>query len=283
MESENVNQVLEDNVYKTTGLIAILEKIQSKYSYLPEKELKEVAEKTGRSLVDIYGIATFYRSFSLKPRGKHLISVCLGTACHVRGGPTIARELEKELGIKAGETTENREFTMETVNCLGACALGPVVVVDGHYFPQVKVSLVSDKIRKTRTGLDVVKVETDERIFPVEVSCSRCNHSLMHSETIIDGYPAIRVTVSFDNKHGWLALSSLYGSHKVVSLHEIPPGTILNIFCPHCHSELIGGAKCGACGAPMVPMIVRGGGVVQICARRGCKEHILDVGGSIIE
>lgn len=283
MESENVNQILEDNVYKTAGLIAILEKIQSKYSYLPEKELKEVAEKTGRSLVDIYGIATFYRSFSLKPRGKHLISVCLGTACHVRGGPTIARELEKELGIKAGETTENREFTMETVNCLGACALGPVVVVDGHYFPQVKVSLVSDILRKTRTGLDVVKVETDERIFPVEVSCSRCNHSLMHSETIIDGYPAIRVTVSFDNKHGWLALSSLYGSHKVVSLHEIPPGTILNIFCPHCHSELIGGAKCGACGAPMVPMIVRGGGVVQICARRGCKEHILDVGGSLIE
>jgi (2Fe-2S) ferredoxin len=187
------------------------------------------------------------------------------------------------LGIKAGETTENREFTMETVNCLGACALGPVVVVDGHYFPQVKASLVSDILRKTRTGLDVVKVETDERIFPVEVSCSRCNHSLMHSETIIDGYPAIRVTVSFDNKHGWLALSSLYGSHKVVSLHEIPPGTILNIFCPHCHAELIGGAKCGACSAPMVPMIVRGGGVVQICARRGCKEHILDVGGSTIE
>ena len=142
MEPENVNQVLEDNVYKTTGLIAILEKIQSKYSYLPEKELKEVAEKTGRSLVDIYGIATFYKSFSLKPRGKHLISVCLGTACNVRGGPAVARELEKALGIKAGETTENREFTMETVNCLGACALGPVVVVDCHYFPQVKASLV---------------------------------------------------------------------------------------------------------------------------------------------
>ncbi len=283
MKSDNVDQVLEDNVNKTTGLIAILEKIQSKYSYLPEKELKEVAEKTGRSLVDIYGIATFYRSFSLKPRGKHLISVCLGTACHVRGGPAIARELEKELGIKAGETTENREFSMETVNCLGACALGPVVVVNGHYFPQVKASLISDILKKTRAGLDVVKIETDERIFPVEVSCSRCNHSLMHTDTIIDGYPAIRVTVSFDNKHGWLALSCLYGSHTVVSLHEIPPGTIVNIFCPHCHAELIGGAKCGMCGAPMVPMIVRGGGVVQICARRGCNEHILDVGGSTIE
>ena len=138
-------------------------------------------------------------------------------------------------------------------------------------------------LAKAHSGLDVVKIDTDERIFPVEVSCSHCNHSLMHPETIIDGYPAIRVTVAFDNKHGWLALSCLYGSHKVVSLHDIPPGTILNIFCPHCHAELIGGAKCGACGAPMVPMIVRGGGIVQICARRGCKEHILDVGGSTLE
>jgi NADH-quinone oxidoreductase subunit E len=283
MNDKNVNQVAEKKLYKPMGLISILEKIQSKYSYLPEKELREVSEKTGLSMVDIYGVATFYKSFSLKPRGKHLISVCLGTACHVRGGPSVAQELGKKLGINAGETTNDREFTMETVNCLGACALGPVVVVDGHYFPQVKASLVSDLLEKARTGLDIVKVETDERIFPVEVSCSRCNHSLMHPDTIIDGYPAIRVTVSFDNKHGWLALSSLYGSHKVVSLHEIPPGTIVNIFCPHCHAELIGGTKCGACGAPMVPMIVRGGGVVQICARRGCKEHILDVGGSTIE
>lgn len=283
MNNKNVNQVVENKLYKPMGLISILEKIQSKYSYLPEKELREVSEKTGLSMVDIYGVATFYKSFSLKPRGKHLISVCLGTACHVRGGPSVAQELGKKLGINAGETTKDREFTMETVNCLGACALGPVVVVDGHYFPQVKASLVSDLLEKASTGLDIVKVETDERIFPVEVSCSRCNHSLMHPDTIIDGYPAIRVTVSFDNKHGWLALSSLYGSHKVVSLHEIPPGTIVNIFCPHCHAELIGGTKCGACGAPMVPMIVRGGGVVQICARRGCKEHILDVGGSTIE
>ena len=118
MVSEDVNERVEEKIYKPTGLISILEKIQSKYSYLPEKALKEVSKNTGLSLVDIYGVATFYKSFSLKPRGKHLISVCLGTACHVRGGPAIARELEKELGIKAGETTENREFTIETVNCL---------------------------------------------------------------------------------------------------------------------------------------------------------------------
>ena len=166
MNDKNVNQVIENKLYKPMGLISILEKIQSKYSYLPEKELREVSEKTGLSMVDIYGVATFYKSFSLKPRGKHLISVCLGTACHVRGGPSVAQELGKKLGINAGETTKDREFTMETVNCLGACALGPVVVVDGHYFPQVKASLVSDLLEKSRTGLDIVKVETDERIFP---------------------------------------------------------------------------------------------------------------------
>jgi len=283
MESEYVSDLLEKNVNKRGGLISILEEIQSKYSYLPEEALRQVAEKTGRSLVDIYGVATFYKSFSLKPRGKHLVSVCVGTACHVRGANNIVKEVEQQLGVKAGETTPDKEFTLETVNCLGACALGPVVVVDGHYFPQVKASMVPEILEKSRTGLDVVKIDTDQRIFPVEVSCARCNHSLMDPTHEIDGYPAIRITVSFDNKHGWFLLSCLYGSHNVASEHEIPPGTILNMFCPHCHAELIGGAKCGECGAPMVPMIVRGGGVVQICARRGCKGHILDLSGSTFE
>jgi NADH-quinone oxidoreductase subunit E len=283
MNLEDISKICEKHEDVGGGLIAILEDIQSTYSYLPEEALKKVAVETGRSLVDVYGVATFYRSFSLKPRGKHLISVCVGTACHVRGANNIVKEVEQQLGVKAGETTDDKEFTLETVNCLGACALGPVVVVDGHYFPQVKVSTVSEILDKAREGLDVIKIETDQRIFPVEVSCARCNHSLMDSEHVIDGHPAIRITVSFGNKHGWFLLSCLYGSHNVASEYEIPPGTILNIFCPHCHAELIGGAKCGECGAPMVPMIVKGGGVVQICARRGCKGHILDLGGSTVE
>jgi len=283
MNLEDISKICEKHEDIGGGLIAILEDIQSTYSYLPEEALKKVAVETGRSLVDVYGVATFYRSFSLKPRGKHLISVCVGTACHVRGANNIVKDFERQLGVKAGETTDDKEFTLETVNCLGACALGPVVVVDGHYFPQVKVSTVSEILDKAREGLDVVKIETDQRIFPVEVSCARCNHSLMDSEHVIDGHPAIRITVSFGNKHGWFLLSCLYGSHNVASEYEIPPGTILNIFCPHCHAELIGGAKCGECGAPMVPMIVKGGGVVQICVRRGCKGHILDLGGSTVE
>jgi len=265
------------------GLISTLEEIQAKFGYLPREELLQVAEKTGRSLVDIYGVATFYRAFSLTPRGKHLVSVCLGTACHVRGGPAIAQEVERQLGIKAGQTTTDKEFTMETVNCLGACALGPVVVVDGHYFPSVKTSMVKDILDKARNGIDRVEIDTDQRIFPVEVSCARCNHSLMDRRHPIDGHPSIRVTVSFGNKHGWMALSSLYGSYSVASKHEIPPDTIVNVFCPHCHAELPGTTKCSECGAPMVPMIVRGGGVVQICTRRGCKGHMLDLGGTTVD
>ncbi|MBI4881405.1 MAG: NAD(P)H-dependent oxidoreductase subunit E [Planctomycetes bacterium] len=264
------------------SLIASLEEIQARYGYLPQKALLDLHKRTGSSLVDIYGVATFYRAFSLKPRGKHLISVCLGTACHVNRAPVVAREVERLLNVKAGETTADREFTLETVNCLGACALGPVVVVDGHYFPAVTTSRVGDILQSARVGLNNVKVETDERVFPLEVSCARCNHSLMDPTHPIDGHPSIRVTVSFDNQHGWTALSCLYGSYNVASEYEIPDDTVVNMFCPHCHAELLGGGSCMECGSPMVPMIVRSGGIVQICTRRGCLGHMLDLSGAIV-
>ncbi|PKK82157.1 MAG: hypothetical protein CVT49_15165 [candidate division Zixibacteria bacterium HGW-Zixibacteria-1] len=283
MEQAEFTDIVKKNNGHHGGLVSILLQVQAKYGYLPEEVLRRVAEETGRSLVDIYGAATFYKAFSLKPRGRHLVSACLGTACHVRGGPAIAREIEKNLGIKAGETTPDKEFTLETVNCLGACALGPIVVVDGRYFSKVKTSMVKDILARAKSGIDLVRIDTDQRVFSVEVSCARCNHSLMDSRHLIDGYPAIRVTASFGSKHGRLTMSSLYGSYHVDSEHEIPPDTIINIFCPHCHAEMIGGASCGECGARMVPMIVRGGGIVQICSRRGCKGHLLDLSGSSIE
>lgn len=261
------------------GLIALLERIQARYNYLPEDALREVSASTGRSLVDIYGVATFYRAFSLKPRGRHLVSVCLGTACHVRGGPAIAEEFERRLGIRPGETTEDREFTLETVNCLGACALGPVAVVDGHYFCKVRRTEVKNILHKTTTGLDAVDVEGDERIIPVEVSCPRCNHSLMDRNHLVDGRPSIRVSASFADHHGWLCLSSLYGSYSTASQYDIPEDTVVNFFCPHCHQDLSGPQDCPECGAPMVRMIVRGGGVIQVCSRRGCKSHMLDING----
>ncbi len=279
-----MNASVVEPVVPTHGrLIALLEEVQAKHGFLPEDKLRQIASETGRSLVDVYGVATFYRAFSLKPRGRHVVSCCLGTACHVQGGPRIAEALTQELGIRAGETTSDREFSLEMVSCLGACALGPVVVVDGRYFSKVRTSQLKDIVERTRKGLDAVEIEGDQRVFPVDVSCARCNHTLMDPRHVIDGLPCIRVTVSFSNKHGWMALSSLYGSYKVASDHEIPPDEILNMFCPHCHAELIGGGRCADCGAPMVPMIIRGGGVVQICSRRGCRGHMLDVGGVPLE
>jgi len=274
-----IARIVEEHGGERGELIAILEDIQAKYSYLPEEALRAVAEKTGRSLVDIYGVATFYRWFSLKPRGKHLITCCVGTACHVRGAPKVAQELERELGVKAGETTPDGRFTLETQNCLGGCALGPIVVADGHYFPNVGSAAVPRIVEKAAAGLDKVDVRSDERVFPVEVSCARCNHSLMNPSYPIDGYPSVKVTVSFGDHHGWLLLSSLYGSGGIEAEREIPEGQVVNFFCPHCHAELSGAAPCVECRAPMVPMIVRGGGVVQICSRRGCRNHMLDLTG----
>ncbi len=281
MTAEPVSGIVEKHAASRGGLIAILQEIQGRYGYLPADALKAVAAQTGRSLVDVYGVATFYHSFSLKPRGKHLCSVCLGTACHVRGGPVIAREFERVLRVQAGETTADREFTLETVNCLGACALGPIVVADGHYFSNVSPAGVADIVERTSAGLDNVEVKTDERIFPVEVSCARCNHSLMDPDHLVDGHPSIRVTFAYNGVHGHIRLSSLYGSHNVESDEDIPIGTQADFFCPHCHAHLTGSSNCPECRTPMVPMIVRGGGIVQICSRRGCKGHILDVGGPV--
>jgi len=261
------------------GLISTLEGIQAKYGYLPEGALRVVAERTGRSLVDIYGVATFYRAFSLEPRGKHLCSVCVGTACHVRGAPQVYEEFAKQLEVEAGHTTDDGEFTLETVNCLGACAQGPIVVMDGHYFSNVERRKIGDVLARTSAGLDFITPTGDRRVFPVEVYCARCNHSLMDPDHPIEGQPSVRVTISFGRRHGWLRLSALYGSYTIESEHEIPADTVAHFFCPHCHAELAGTTDCPMCAAPMVPLIVRGGGMVQICSRRGCRSHMLDLNG----
>lgn len=141
---ELIEEVVQDRKYVESiiksysgtpdSLISILQDIQSKYHYLPEYALRQVASHLKLPLIQVYGVATFFKALSLKPRGRHIINVCLGTACHVRGGQSVFEELSRQLGIKNGDTTEDMQFTLESVNCLGACALGPVVVVDGEYY-----------------------------------------------------------------------------------------------------------------------------------------------------
>jgi len=277
IRERDILRILAKHRQERGELIAVLADIQARYGYLPEEALRTVGDETGRSLVDIYGAATFYRSFTLQPRGRHVVSACLGTACHVRGAPRIVKELEDRLGIQAGETTADREFTLETVNCLGACALGPIIVVDGHYFCNVKRSGVADILEKTRRGLEGTRPEDSETVFPLEVSCPRCNHSLMDPGTPVDGLASIGVTVDFQNVFRPVNLSPLYGSFDSAGGAEIPEGAVCEFSCPHCHRRLDGPLRCGQCGAPMIPMIVRGGGMVQFCARRGCREHRLDL------
>ncbi len=133
---------------KKKALISVLQDIQEEYNHLPQEALRIVSETLGIPLIDIVGVATFYRAFSLEPRGKHLITVCMGTACHVRGGPKILEEFERKLNVTAGETTEDRQFSLETVACLGCCAIGPVVVVDGDYHAQTSIRKVGSILKK---------------------------------------------------------------------------------------------------------------------------------------
>jgi NADH-quinone oxidoreductase subunit E len=278
VKPEIVRELIAQHKGNRGDVMSVLEDLQEKYGYLPKQALEIVATEMGRDLVDLYGVATFYKSFSLTPRGKHLVTVCMGTACHVRGSSLVAKKLERQLGISAGETTKDRRFTLETVNCLGACALGPVVVADGHYFTNVGVSKVESILREAKEGLDRLSVDDGTKTFPLGVSCPRCNHSLMDPTGEIDGLPSIRVTVSFGRRHGWLRISSVYGSFNIQSKHDLPHDTLINFFCPHCHSELISTLTCPECGVRMVPMIVRSGGMVHICPRRGCRGHALDLG-----
>lgn len=118
---------------ETGSLMGVLEELQARYRYLPKDALILISESMGVPLSQTYGVATFYNAFSLKPKGRHVISVCTGTACMVRGARKVLERISERLGIEPGATTDDGKFTLETVNCLGACALGPVVVSDGAY------------------------------------------------------------------------------------------------------------------------------------------------------
>lgn len=129
------------------SLISVLEEIQARYRYLPREAMILASEWLGVPLSQVYSVATFYHAFSLVPRGKHTICVCTGTACHVRGAVQVLNRLESGLGVGPGGTTRDRQFTLETVNCLGCCALGPVVVLDDEYEGQMTTRKV-DKLLK---------------------------------------------------------------------------------------------------------------------------------------
>jgi NADH-quinone oxidoreductase subunit E len=144
-----------------------LQDLQHKFGYVPRESLEAVCAYLDIKLSTLYSMATFYRALSLKPRGKHLIKVCDGTACHIRGGPVILDALERTLGIRAGETTGDGLFSLETVNCLGACAIAPVMVVDGKYHPKVKPDEVGEILKSySKAAPDKAAVKSDKATKP---------------------------------------------------------------------------------------------------------------------
>jgi len=145
---ERVGRILGNYNGSSDSLISILQDVQAEFRYLPEQALRQVAEKLALPLVQVYGVATFFKAFSLQPRGEHVVQVCTGTACHVRGAPAVLAALERELGIRSGETTKDQKFTLETVNCVGACALGPTVTVGETYHGQMNAGKVKDVLKR---------------------------------------------------------------------------------------------------------------------------------------
>ena len=116
-----------------SALISVLQDVHAEYNYLPEGSLEVISREMSIPLASVFGVATFFRAFSFEPRGRHLATVCMGTACHVRESSKVLTKAEEKLGIAPGQTTRDKRFTLETVNCLGCCAVGPVMVIDGEY------------------------------------------------------------------------------------------------------------------------------------------------------
>jgi NADH-quinone oxidoreductase subunit E len=133
MDAKKLNTILDKYRREPSALLAILQDIQDEENYLPKDTIRQVAGELGVPLARIYALSTFFSSFSLEPRGKHICTVCMGTACHVRGAPRLVEHIEREFDIPAGQTTQDMQLTLETVNCVGACALGPLVILDGEY------------------------------------------------------------------------------------------------------------------------------------------------------
>lgn len=147
MAIEVVDRILDRHRYDDSQLIGMLQDIQAEARYLPRESLEYLSMRLRIPVSKVYHVATFFKAFSLQPRGKYELIVCMGTACHVRGGQRILEKLERDLKICEGETTPDLMFTLEAVNCLGACAIGPILVANGEYHGEM-TSMKAERLLK---------------------------------------------------------------------------------------------------------------------------------------
>ena len=148
LQTELIEDILERYPSKPEYLIFLLQDVQEGCGFISPESMQLVSEHAGVPITQAYSVATFYKSFRLEPKGEHEIRVCLGTACHLKGGPRIVEALERRLGIEAGETTSDMMFTLDTVNCLGACAISPVVVIDDEYESNATTGKIEKLLKK---------------------------------------------------------------------------------------------------------------------------------------
>jgi NADH-quinone oxidoreductase subunit E len=148
MDNDRIDQIIDKHRGDASSLIQILLEIQKENRWLPKEALEKVSRRLKVPLIRIQHIVTFYKAFSLDPRGRHEIHVCMGTACHVRGAPRVLDTVQDLTGIKPGETDGDLKFSLETVNCLGCCALGPVVEVDGKHHGKVAPAEIAEVLKK---------------------------------------------------------------------------------------------------------------------------------------
>lgn len=154
MEKGKIDQILSKFPEVNGNLIGILHEIQNEFRYLPEEELRYVSKKTGVPITQIYSIAHFYHRFSLTQKGKHVICVCLGTACHVKGGQNLLKQAKSDLQIEEGETTEDMQFTLEVVRCIGACSLAPAIMIDGQTYSTITPERISHLLKPSEAKED---------------------------------------------------------------------------------------------------------------------------------
>ena len=145
---EKVDAIIHHYSCDKSLLISILQDTQSELGYLPRYALWHISTKLGIPFIQVFGVATFFRAFRLMPKGKHIIQVCMGTACHVRGAPRLLEDIQRRLNLNVLGTTADRMFTLETVNCLGCCALGPVVRVDDRYYGQMTPMKMANQLKQ---------------------------------------------------------------------------------------------------------------------------------------
>ena len=147
---KQITEIVERYKDEPTPTMMILEDIQKEYGYIPLEVQELVSDLTGVPVSEIYGVVTFYSFFSMTPKGKYVVGVCLGTACYVKGSQLVLDKFSELLGIKPGETTEDGLFTLDVLRCIGACAVAPAVSINGKVYPQVKVDSVKDIIASYR-------------------------------------------------------------------------------------------------------------------------------------